>query len=312
MRPFVDTNVISQPGVYTIPEEQYHADPALEPSLSSHIAQLIVTRSPLHGWFAHPRLNDKYEEKQSEDFDVGSAAHALLLEGEDRMAVIPFDSWRKDAAKAARDAARNAGKYPVLADSYERVVAMRDVALKAIADNPDFSGLTLADGKPEQTIIWKWRGIYCRARVDWMSHDRKLRLDYKTTKASANPRAWVRTMLGMGAHLQDAFYAQGNAATEGPVDGGMGVFLVQEQQEPFACCFQGLEPSFRAIADGEVRRAQELYQECLQTGNWPGYPKRTCWLEAPPWLLSQHSEEPIEDEGGIPYDPAQLFGDRAK
>lgn len=310
MKPFIDTNVIFEPGVYPdIPMAQYQADPCPEPSLSSHVAALLIARSPLHAWHAHPRLNPNYTEKESEKFDIGAAAHALLLEGEDRMAPLPFDDWRKKDAREARDAARNAGKYPVLQHRYDDVRRMRDVAVKAIAGNKDFSGMTLADGKPEQTMIWKEAGIYLRARPDWISNDRQLRLDYKTTEGSANANAWERTMLGMGADMQDAFYAEGNAATGGPEDGGIGVFLVQEVQEPFVCSFIALDPGFRAIAHAKVMKAKRIWRECLKTGIWPGYPDRICYLEPPSWLMAQYEEiGPGEDEAlGIPYDPAKLF-----
>ena len=44
-----------------------------------------------------------------------TAAHALLIGGGDRIAVIPFDSYRKNEAKELRDARHmNGGATPVL------------------------------------------------------------------------------------------------------------------------------------------------------------------------------------------------------
>ena len=105
---------------------EYHADPCPEPSLSSSIARLILSHSPLHAWTEHPRLNPNYKPEESTKFDRGSAAHALLLEGEDRMAVIPFKDYRKDAAQEARDNARLAGKFPVLEADYPSILQMRE------------------------------------------------------------------------------------------------------------------------------------------------------------------------------------------
>ena len=52
---------ISEPGVYSLPDDAYHADPCPGPSLSSSVAKLMLDRSPLHAWHAHPRLNPNFE-----------------------------------------------------------------------------------------------------------------------------------------------------------------------------------------------------------------------------------------------------------
>ena len=70
--------MITKPGVYDLPMAEYHADPCPEPSLSSSIIRLLCSASPLHAWTAHPRLNAAYVAEESDRFDVGTAAHALL------------------------------------------------------------------------------------------------------------------------------------------------------------------------------------------------------------------------------------------
>ena len=70
---------ITDPGLYDMPEADYHADPCPEPSLSSTLARLMVNRSPRHAWTASPRLNPDHEPVNKETFDVGRAAHAVLL-----------------------------------------------------------------------------------------------------------------------------------------------------------------------------------------------------------------------------------------
>jgi len=75
------TNRITEPGIYDIPETDYHADPIAEPSLSSSIAKILLARSPRHAWANHPRLNPNQEPETRREFDFGSAAHAMLLEG---------------------------------------------------------------------------------------------------------------------------------------------------------------------------------------------------------------------------------------
>lgn len=292
-------------GVHTITAKAYHADPCETPSLSSSIARTLLDKSPQHAWTDHPRLNPDHEPEHRDIYDRGSAAHALLLEGEDRMVVIEANDYRKDKAKEERDAARAAGKHPILVAEYPNIRKMRDVATVAIAQCRYMNGATLRDGTPESTFVWKEKnGVWCRVRVDWIKHDRKLILDYKSTAASANPHSWVRTMLGMGGDVQGSFYLRGNAATDGPA-GAKFVFLVQEVEEPFACSFIGLPPGFIELGDAKVERAISEWHNCLSRNDWPGYPKDVCWVDPPAWAFTQWEERDLGR--GIPYDPAKLY-----
>jgi hypothetical protein len=99
----------------------YHKDPCLAPSLSSGIARTLLTHSPAHAWTAAPAAQPRLPIEEKESFDIGSAAHALLLEGEDRMVVLPYDDYRKKEAKEARDYARAEGKHPILEAKYPAV-----------------------------------------------------------------------------------------------------------------------------------------------------------------------------------------------
>lgn len=296
---------ITEPGVYSMPAEDYHHDPCEQPSLSSGIAKVLLSRSPLHAWYAHPRLNPDYEESEKAAFDLGSATHALVLEGADRMEVIDAADYRTKAAQEARDAARMAGKHPVLAKQYRDVQRMASIAKEAIDKCADLGGINLADGVSEQVVIWKEGNAWCRSRPDWMSRDRRIQLSYKTTASSANPSDFDRMIENMGYDLQDAFYLRGNRATGAPED-SISLTLVQENEAPYACAWVGLDPSFMAMADAKAATAIALWQKCINLNNWPGYSPRVHWISPPAYALAKWEER--EAVIGIPYDPAKLFG----
>lgn len=287
------------PGIYEVAAAEYHADRiADEPTLSNSIAKIIVALSPLHAWTAHPRLNPNYEGEERDTFDLGSAAHALLLEGEDRMVVVPFDDYRKDAARALRDQARAEGKHPVLVARYTDVVNMRDAALKALAQCSDLAGLSLKRGRAEHTILWKEGGVICRARPDFIFEGELVFLDYKTT-TDATPAVFTRQIVRMGYHLQDDFYARGVRAIFGKRP--KGIFLAQETKVPYACSFHGCAPSVQAIARKDNDCAIATWGECLRGNAWPSHSNRIHWAEAKPWEIDD------AEARGIPYDPAKLW-----
>src|SRR5262245_29477228 len=112
-------------GIHAISPAQYHADPCPAPSLSSSIAKMLCLESAAHAQYAHPRLNPAGAgDDADERFDIGTAAHALLLEGTTAIAVIDAKDYRTNAAKDARDAAYAAGLTPLLKARWTDVQAM--------------------------------------------------------------------------------------------------------------------------------------------------------------------------------------------
>ena len=92
--------MITVNGIYTIPHDVYHQDPCPTPSLSSSVAKVLLRQSPAHAAMQHPKLNNNYVNAESSRFDLGTIAHALLLEDDSsRLITIEADDWRTKAAK---------------------------------------------------------------------------------------------------------------------------------------------------------------------------------------------------------------------
>src|SRR5271156_5921927 len=119
-----------QQGLHALSMDVYQSDPCPAPSLSSGIANILLTQSPAHARLAHPRLNPAYQRETDSRMDIGSIAHAMLLE-RDESAVVIVDApdWRTKAAKEARDGAWAEGKHAILAHKFEAVQSMVVAAL---------------------------------------------------------------------------------------------------------------------------------------------------------------------------------------
>ena len=289
-----------KPGIYDMPAADYHK----LPFLSSSLAQIIIAQSPLHAWTACAALNPNYSDDEKEEFDIGSAAHALLLEGQDRMVIVPFDNYKKKEAQELRDAARAVGKHPVLSKRYDDVMHMRDVAVRKIVECEELGIGSLATGSPEQVVIWrdKHTDELCRARVDWLCADGSLILDYKSTK-DATPDTFSRHIARMGYHYQDEFYTQGVGAQLGKRP--RFVFMAQETVAPYAVSFHGLAPSLRAVAEADLSYAFSEWARCRKSNRWPDHSLRIHWAEAMPWQVDRTVER--AEAHGIPFDPAVLY-----
>ncbi len=178
--------VITEPGIYDIPAQDYRSDPCETPSLSASIAKVMNDKSPAHAREAHPRLNENFVEEQKDIFDLGHAAHNMVLRQNfwrEEIAVIDSASRATKKWKEESAAAREAGQIPLKKGDYERLEQMVTV----LESHPQASK-AFVNGKPERTLIWQDRetGIWCRCRPDWTPDDFKVWPDYKTT-ADARP-----------------------------------------------------------------------------------------------------------------------------
>ena len=284
-----------QPGIYEMPDDQYHADPCSEPSLSRGIVKLLVNESPRHAWFAHPKLNPAYQSEDDSKFDLGTVAHALVLQGIDRMEIIEANDWRTKAAKEARDDARARGMVPLLTHQAADAQAMVGAFHADVANCHDLSGVTLADGKAEQVIIWRdlqpgGEYVMCRAKPDWRHNDGTILIDYKTTSGSAAPKAAVwQIMSQLNGDIQAAFYTRGNKAVCGK--DAQFIFAVQESKAPYAVSFIGVSPTYMALGEDKCRVGISLFGECLRRNEWPGYEKRIYWSEPKAWQFSAWADK---------------------
>lgn len=299
----LDTKLtIDQIGIYRISNEDYHADPCILPSLSRGTIRDLITKTPAHVFARNKRLNPAYVEEEQEDkFDIGTFAHALFLEGHDNAAVFQHKDWKKPEAQQDRKGARAAGKIPFLQHQYDVCCDMVEAAKQQLAMSE--LGITnlLKEGKSEESFFWKEDlektdicgkptgevefETWCRCRTDWRSNDFTLCLDYKTT-TDADPESFSRKITDMGYDIQQVFYKRGMRKAANLEKNPRFVFMVQEVKPPYLCSFIGLPPEFAAMGKEKMEYGFYMWQKCLATGEWPGYPARICYVEPKPWALA--------------------------
>lgn len=287
--------VVTEPGVYPgLPNDWYHRDVVPGGSLShSGADKLLPPSTPAK--FQYDRVNRVPWFKP--EFDFGSAAHWLVLEGETgvrehRVDVYDFTSWQTKAAQEGRKASRAAGRAPVLIEQWERIKGMA----AAIREHPLASRLFDPDhGQPEVSLFWKDvpTGTMLRCRPDWLP-DRPIggRLivpDYKTTEC-ASPPVWRKGAADYGYHRQDPWYCDGVRAV-GLADDPAFVFVVQEIKAPFLVSVIGLEDNAVATGIDENRAAIDLYAACSAADHWPGYSSEVEYVDLPPYYRSRIPKE---------------------
>lgn len=285
------------PGLhFDVPDDIYHADQLCAvPTLSRSIAHKLLTRSPLHAWYAHPRLNPRFKPSPPTDaFDIGTAVHSRVLLGRDIVEVIDADDWRTKDARAARDAAREAGRIPVLppqAQMIEDMVAEFEAYLAL-----DAGRLFRANASPEVTAIYEDAGVMCRARFDLLPDEPSAPvIDYKTTRNAA-PDAFMRAVWAYGYDLQAAWYSRALKVLRGRAPEAF-IFIAQEKEPPYAVTAHQLSPAAYEWAEGRCDDALSIWRNCLAANTWPGYPDHVHEVPPPPWSLDREAQMTFTDEG---------------
>jgi len=243
--------------------------------------KILATQSPRHAWYAHPKLNPDYRAEEKAEFDYGTAAHALFLEGsESNLVVVAADDWRTKAAREAREQARAEGKTPILERQLTTIRKMVQAAHKFVESSPYRMKVVSA----EQKIKWREGGAVCIAKLDRLSQGPNgyVIVDYKST-TDAEPEAFSRQIARMGYDLQDRWYQRGFLASQG--EDAEFLFLAQETDPPYCCSWHALAPSMEEIADMRIARAISVWQRCMASGEWPGYSNQIHYAEAPHWQL---------------------------
>jgi hypothetical protein len=289
---FTPGEPITEPGIYAIDDDNYHADALCEsPSLSSTIARLLVQRSPRHGWYEHPRLNPVQEEKKVKTMDVGSAMHALLLGHGRDIEVLDYPTWATKASKADRDQARDLGRIPLLTHVYERAVKLVAAAHEQINGFEELAGLF--DGALfEHAVVWQeFGGIWCRAKLDILKEfpDFIADVDFKSTDKIASPQTVGRQVFSMGYDVQKAFYRRGlrRMFPHKPI---RTFVMAQEREGPGAITVVEPDEQVIALADKKAVVGMKLWAQCLSTGEWPAYPPVITTLQLPPWVERDWAE----------------------
>lgn len=284
---------ITEPGVYQLTSEQYHADPVPGGSLSSTgCRQLTAPSCP--ALFHHKRTN---KQTPSDEMNLGSAAHTLALGKGDEIVIItdeddvPLDNYKTKIARERKAEALAEGKIPLLQKEYIVVQAM---AAK-LREHPKAMQL-LAAGKEasEQALFWKDGPVWKRALIDHMPPKipgfRMICVDYKTCN-SADPDSIEKAMYRFAYHQQADHYLQGVRAL-GLCQEPTFTFIFQETSAPYLVTLA--QPNDRAmrIAAHLNRMATLTYAECTRSGIWPGYTEEIVELALPVWEERKYEGEP--------------------
>jgi hypothetical protein len=255
----------------------------------------LLRRSPAA--YLHERANPR----RKRVFDIGTAAHLMVLEPEAfdaRVFVLDQDDYRTKAAQEAREEAYATNRTPLLPREAAMVRAMRDALFADPLARHAFEG-----GTAEQTILWQDAefGVWRRTRPDYLPPHCRYLVDYKTT-TSARPDDFAKAVVSYGYHQQAAWYLDGVAALGGEAPTRF-CFVAQEKEPPYLVSVCWLDEEAIEIGRALNRRAVGVFAWCLRHNEWPGHvpeigePPRAHTIRLPVWAIKEY--ERARDAGEL-------------
>lgn len=283
----------------------YHSERLWKtPSLSASVGKCLVegrqfSETPLHVWHKHPKLNPDFKEEHKRIFDMGSAAHKLILGRGSEIVEIPYDSYTTKDAREMRDGIWEEGKIPVLRNDYTALLQMKRRSDEILIDAP--WGHPFCDGRAEVALRWKektrWGDVWCKALVDWLPDERPVQrgIDFKATGGSANPAYWERRQLRqLGYDISAALHRRGYKAL-GLAQYSMDYWWVlAEWNAPFAHSIVGYPAEELDATDRDIQRMIDRWAQCIHTNRWPGYELEPWICQRPQWM-DERPKRPMDE-----------------
>jgi hypothetical protein len=290
----LDAPAITEPGVYNIPAEVYHADPVAGRSLSSSGARKLLPPSCP----AIFRYEQDHPGPTKPVWEIGSAAHKLVLGVGPELAIVDRPRWDTNEAKEQVAAIRARGGIPLKRPDYDMVHAMAAELRKHPWARALFQP---GAGRAEQTIVWRDKptGVMCRALLDWLpdpvAGQRFIFRDYKTSAPTSIARP-DRTIDDYGYYVQAAFHLAGLRALGLAGDDAQALIVLQRKEPPHLVRVVQPDPMAMRIGAAKVREALETYAACRAAeargdiNAWPAWSDDVEMVSLPPWTEREYQD----------------------
>lgn len=201
--------------------------------------------------------------------DVFDATYAVLPEGIDRRTKEGKQIWEDWQTEFE-------GKTPVDRPTLTELTAMRDALF---ANERAKNALT--GGVPEQSLFWE-NGITCKARPDYTKPG--LLVDLKSC-LDARPEPFSKACWNYRYHVQAGWYGLGHQQSTG--DKCEFLFIAIEKTPPYAVALYLADDSMVRQGLAEALADAQVYAECVETDNWPGYPDEIQTIMLPTWAQEE-------------------------
>ncbi len=269
-----------EPGIYAnVDIDEYHA----EAGISSSGIKLILD-CPKRYW--HEYMNPKPEAeltKLRDKFKMGRALHTYVLEPLKFQETYHMMSEEVNLVTKAGKEIMAAAKESANGKEILRYSDAKDISDigDSVLSHPFWQ--TLQGQQVERSVYWDMQEVRLRARPDLFTDE--VIIDLKTTDSIANFSKSIHTY---GYHRQAAMQIDALWLLDG-VQRTFAFFVVEKKAPYLTACFV-LDEASLGQGRREYKKGVFIYEECLETGIWPGYIEDFQLISLPEWAIKTDEE----------------------
>lgn len=258
-----------------VTREEYIATPGLNFSKAK-----LLLKSP-----AHFKAAEEEEEKEpTEAQQIGTLAHAMVLEGKDLRSMYAIKPDGMTFASNAGKAWKAEQTLPILTqDQADMIPGIAD----AIARDPFASAALKGCVHRERMALGSLQGVWCKGLLDCAGSDgSKWAIgDFKTT-VDASPRAFEKLAYKNDYDLQAVWYSDLIALEQGLEEPPFFFWIACEKAKPFVNAVYHPSEAMMDSGREKLTHVLDLYKRCQETGKWPGYTTGIVELNPPAWATT--------------------------
>lgn len=273
--------------VYGLPEADYHAP---KDELSSTGAKLIL-ESPAK--FKHQILDGNRVHRAG--FDLGTAVHTKVLGVGERFVTYPEEHLTKSGnvstkAETVTWATEQRAAGRIILTPAE--ASMTDAMSEAVLAHPLAKKLFERDGHPEVSVFDEYLDVKRRGRFDFLPNEGGIAVDLKTA-VDASPAGFERATARFGYHIQRGHYLDILKRLGREVDM---LFVTVEKTAPYLVAVHQCNEQFADMGETEALEALDIYRECMESGEWPGYPETVNVMQPPMYSIYDYQDRYEREE----------------
>lgn len=235
---------------------------------------------------APAKYYDRYLNPESKKEDrkkhlvFGGAFHSLVLEPEnfkDEYFVMPNYSGDGSLKAKKEMILNNAGKDFVTINDYSEMSKMKESLLA----HPIASKL-ISVGFAEKRFNWidPDTGVKCKIKPDFYNTDLSYAVDLKTTE-DASVNGFSRSAFKHRYHVQSPFYYDG--LVQNGINPKAFIFIAIEKEPPYLVNVMFYSMDDMSVGRNIYKEDLRIYNECINTGVWPGYEEIIHPMSLPHW-----------------------------
>jgi exodeoxyribonuclease VIII len=228
-------------------------------------------------------IDHAIEREETESMKLGSLVHCLILEpsqSQHRYYVAAKIDRRTKEGKAAavQQEIDAAGKIVIDMEFYRKACKVAD----AVFANEQVGPVLLSSlGESEAFLSFKWSGMECKSKIDWLAICGDLIIDIKTSQ-NASPESFAKSVVDYGYHRQAAFYSEAVYQNQGVMP--RFIFAVVSTTEPYLCGCYELDNNALDIGRIEIEALVNELKQRTESNDWSsGFTKGINILQLPKW-----------------------------